>query len=136
MGLFSYFFSSNSAFEQSKLNEQYASDLETVPRKNTICYHVEGFLSCEFMKASLRLSQKMANAPPKKEDTVHVDTNVFDKDQFMNTRLKELKKEVPGSNDHNTCPFIWEGCEPREYKFIGGYKQLAEIARNRHKLEV
>ncbi|KNE62149.1 hypothetical protein AMAG_07394 [Allomyces macrogynus ATCC 38327] len=130
----------------------FSGDLETVPRNNTICYHVvgpiqhvvmgndrpltvslvigrrqqEGFLQCDYFQRALRLGSRVAT------ENVHVDTNVFSESEFFRSRLPELTKEVPGSALHRTCPIVYEGCEEVEYKYVGGYDDFAKIAAQRH----
>ncbi|KNE63105.1 hypothetical protein AMAG_08272 [Allomyces macrogynus ATCC 38327] len=104
----------------------FSGDLETVPRNNTVCYHVEGFLQCEYFQRALRLGSRVAT------ENVHVDTNVFSESEFFRSRLPELKQDVHGSAQHRTCPIVYEGCDEVEYKYVGGYDDFAKIAAQRH----
>ncbi|KAF9353861.1 hypothetical protein BGX26_008387 [Mortierella sp. AD094] len=49
-------------------------------------------------------------------------------------RIQELAKEIPGAQDHRTSPVIWEGCPGKQIRFIGGYDNFRQHARQKHKV--
>ncbi|KAL7750562.1 hypothetical protein RI367_003903 [Sorochytrium milnesiophthora] len=106
----------------------FSGDLETVPRKVSTCYHLEGFLSCEYFRNAMALSSRVTG----KADAVHVDVNATSKDVFVNKRIQTLQQQIKGGKGHTTCPFIYEGCEPKDYKYVGGYDDFAALVKKRH----
>ncbi|KAI9217323.1 hypothetical protein BC828DRAFT_391460 [Blastocladiella britannica] len=106
----------------------FSGDLETVPRALSTCYYVEGFLACDYFRQALSLSSKVAQS----SKSVQVETSVWSESEFFGSRLPELKKIVPASGGHRSCPIVYEGCDPDAHRYVGGYDDFAKLAASRH----
>lgn len=47
-------------------------------------------------------------------------------------QLEDLRTRIPDAQSHSTSPFIYEGCDKRDLKFVGGYNEFFELARRQH----
>ncbi|ORX94053.1 hypothetical protein K493DRAFT_408141 [Basidiobolus meristosporus CBS 931.73] len=94
--------------------------------KERICYHIEGFLECAYFHNAVELGDLVK----KRASQVQVDVKATERAQWSE-RIQQLKKEIPGSQEHRTSPFIYEGCSTT-LRFIGGYTDFFNLARERH----
>ncbi|KAI9176108.1 hypothetical protein H9P43_006473 [Blastocladiella emersonii ATCC 22665] len=150
MGLFSWFSGNSSSAADAPAPEvdpthssTFSGDLETVPRNNTVCYHLEGFLSCEYFQSALSLGSRVAatsnSAANPNGGEIHVDTNIFSESEFFGSRLPELKQQLRERVSakgalarHRTCPIVYEGCDEVNLTYVGGYDDFAKVAAERH----
>ncbi|KAK9765792.1 hypothetical protein K7432_005579 [Basidiobolus ranarum] len=101
--------------------------------KDLVCYHIEGFLDCAYFHNAVELGDKVSAHTKRtnSRDTVKMEVKVHPKSQW-NDRIQQLKEKVPGSQEHRTSPFIYEGCSTT-LKFIGGYTDFFKLVQERHK---
>ncbi|KAG0236028.1 hypothetical protein BGX31_004087 [Mortierella sp. GBA43] len=52
-----------------------------------------------------------------------------------NERIQELAKVIPGAQDHRTSPVVWEGCPGKPIRFIGGYDNFRQLAKQKHNVK-
>ncbi|ORZ34482.1 hypothetical protein BCR44DRAFT_49419 [Catenaria anguillulae PL171] len=139
MGLFSWISGSTPNATSTPVvdstSRTFSGDLETVPRNNTRCYTIEGYMECGYFQDALKLGSKVAEAGRASGNSsgeVHVDTNIFSESEFFKSRLAQVRRQVPGSERHRSCPIVYEGCEPSEYRYVGGYDAFVALAAKRH----
>ncbi|KAF9158760.1 hypothetical protein DFQ26_007279 [Actinomortierella ambigua] len=117
MGLLSFFFS-----EKPEV---------AVPKD--VCYHIEGFLACQYFQNAMELADKLNTTSTK--SNIQVEVTAHSRAEWRE-RLESLNKEVPGSQDHKTSPFIWEGCSGKPLRFIGGYDNYLHHCWKNHSAEL
>ncbi|KAG9307179.1 hypothetical protein G9A89_017007 [Geosiphon pyriformis] len=139
-----------------------SSDLSNVAAKrqaqaaSTVCYHIEGFLNCSYLNAAIKLGESLtkdqavkpvsdnqiglANSSTQKNQSnarkvAKVEVAVYEKEKWEE-RVKILHSLIQGTTEsHTTSPLIYEGCNVQKFKFIGGFHDFVELARNRHGLD-
>ncbi|CAG8620485.1 12784_t:CDS:2 [Cetraspora pellucida] len=103
--------------------------------KNSLCYHIEGFLNCSYLNSAIDVGDKLkqSNDNSKDRDIPAVNVNVLiHKKEEWNDRIRHLQSKFSNSNNHTSSPFIYEGCNPKEYKYIGGYSNFIKLVRERY----
>ncbi|KAF9209483.1 hypothetical protein BGZ49_004074 [Haplosporangium sp. Z 27] len=115
MGILSYFFAEK--------------PIKPVPKD--ICYYIEGFLACHYFQEAMNLAERLDTTSS--QSNIQVEVVAHTRKEWQE-RLLELAKEVPGAQDHRTSPVIWEGCPGKQLKFIGGYENFRQHARQKHNL--
>ncbi|CAG8710540.1 4132_t:CDS:2 [Gigaspora margarita] len=103
--------------------------------ENSLCYHIEGFINCSYLNSAIdvgnKLKQSKVNSKDRNISTVNVNVSVHEKEKWSD-RVKYLQSKISNSNNHTSSPFIYEGCNPKEYKFIGGYTNFVKLVRERY----
>ncbi|KXS14306.1 hypothetical protein M427DRAFT_57794 [Gonapodya prolifera JEL478] len=129
------------------------------PPAKTVCYNLEGFLNCSYLESASAVARRTIQIEEKRrfggedgkpdqsagEPGEHGIVNVVStvrqvaKPEWRANRVAELNKLAPPPSDypkpqHTSSPFIYEGCTPSEYKFIGGASDFVKLVQKRHRL--
>ncbi|CAG8807592.1 12946_t:CDS:2, partial [Racocetra persica] len=85
----------------------------------------EGFLNCSYLNSAIDVGDKLkqSNVNSKDRDIPAVNVNVL---------IHKKEEKISNSNNHTSSPFIYEGCNPKDYKFIGGYSNFIKLVRERY----
>ncbi|CAG8578861.1 15030_t:CDS:2, partial [Acaulospora morrowiae] len=104
----------------------------------SICYHVvcidklhpEGFFNCHYFNSAIDLGEKLKQ-PSLSSEPIVVNVSGHPKEKWSE-RVKYLQSKISNSSNHKTSPFVYEGCNEKDYKFIGGYSDFVSFVRAKH----
>ena len=92
-----------------------------------ICYTIVGVTSCGYYKDALKLGNSLKEADRKVE--IRKVDSTWDE---WSAKLTELYNFMPNSQNHRSSPYIFMGCDPRDYRFIGGLDRFSRYLQKTH----
>jgi hypothetical protein len=95
------------------------------PSHPDVCYHIHGFFGCSYYERAVKMGEKL------KIERGNVKLIIKGVERRDWRSHLERQQRLFAGNQFQTSPFIYEGCSPDSFKFIGGSSDFSVIVNEK-----